>query len=53
MKKECRFSVTGMSCAACVGHVEKAARELPEVEEAEANLLSYTLTVRFREEMEE
>lgn len=53
MIKEARYPVTGMSCAACIAHVEKAARTLPDVEGAEANLLNYTLTVRFAREMSE
>ena len=48
-----RYPVTGMSCAACIAHVEKAAKALPNVEGAEANLLNYTLTVRFACEMSE
>ncbi|MBO5269422.1 MAG: heavy metal translocating P-type ATPase, partial [Clostridia bacterium] len=51
MGKELRFPVTGMSCAACVAHVEKAAKTLPEVEAAEASLLTYTLTVHLSEEL--
>ena len=51
MRKEDRFPVTGMSCAACIAHVEKAAKSLPEVENAEASLLTYTLTVHYEKEM--
>lgn len=51
MKQEYRFPVTGMSCAACIGHVEKAAKSLSEVENAEASLLTYSLTVHFKNEL--
>lgn len=53
MKSTDRFPVTGMSCAACVAHVEKAACSLPEVEKAEASLLTYTLTVKYKRELDE
>ena len=53
MVKEARYPVTGMSCAACIAHVEKAAKAISDVEGAEANLLNYTLTVRFCREMSE
>ncbi len=53
MAKELRVPVTGMSCAACVGHVERAAKTLPSVESAEASLLTYTLTLRFTEDLPE
>ena len=32
------FSVTGMNCASCVGHAEKAARSVPGVQVAEVSL---------------
>ncbi len=43
------FRVTGMSCAACQMHVEKAVRALPGVERADVNLLQNRLTVVYDE----
>lgn len=53
MRENDRFPVTGMSCAACIAHVEKAALSLPEVESAEASLLTYTLTVKYKRSLDE
>ena len=39
--------VMGMSCAACQGHVERALRGTPGVEEASVNLLTNSARVRF------
>jgi Cu+-exporting ATPase len=39
--------VTGMSCAACQSHVERALRETPGVEKAEVNLMTHTARVVF------
>ncbi len=50
MKKEV-FSVKGMTCAACVAHVEKAARAaLGEKKEITVSLLSATLSVVLEEQ---
>ncbi len=48
--KECKFTVTGMTCAACQANVEKAARSVEGVEKAEVNLLTEELTVCLNEE---
>lgn len=40
-----RFTVSGMSCAACSARVEKVTREIPGVEKAEVNLLSGMMDV--------
>ena len=48
MKGEDRFPIKGMTCAACVLHVERAATALSEVEGAEANLLTSTLTLTYK-----
>ncbi len=53
MKKSDRFPIRGMTCAACVRHVERAALSLNEAERAEANLLTSSLTVTYREELSE
>ncbi|MEA5038833.1 MAG: heavy metal translocating P-type ATPase, partial [Clostridiaceae bacterium] len=42
-----KFRVTGMSCAACSTHVERAVRKLPGVSNVEVNLLSGGMTVNF------
>ena len=41
-----KYSITGMSCAACQARVEKAARTVPGVEEATVSLLTNTLAVK-------
>ena len=51
MAKECRINVTGMTCAACVAHVEKAAKQIEEVEQAEANLLTSSLTIHLKNDV--
>ena len=45
MKK--KYLVSGMTCASCSAHVEKAIRTLPEVEKAEVSLLTNSVTVTF------
>ncbi len=42
---ELRFTVTGMTCAACSARVEKVSAQVPGVEKAEVNLLRGTMTV--------
>ncbi|MGO4854122.1 heavy metal translocating P-type ATPase [Phaeovulum sp. W22_SRMD_FR3] len=49
---ETRVHVTGMSCASCVGRVERALRALPGVETAEVNLASETAAVRHHAPMD-
>ncbi|MBS7458269.1 heavy metal translocating P-type ATPase [Coralloluteibacterium stylophorae] len=41
-----RFPVEGMTCASCVGRVERALRRLPGVDEAEVNLATSVAEVR-------
>ncbi len=41
-----RLQVKGMTCASCVGRVERALRKLPGVEEANVNLATETASVR-------
>ncbi len=48
MKKQ-HFSVSGMSCAACSAHVEKAVERLVGVKSVAVNLLSNDMTVEFDE----
>lgn len=45
-----KFTVTGMTCAACSAHVEKSVKKLSGVEEVQVNLLSGQMRVRYREE---
>lgn len=40
-----KYTVTGMTCSACAVHVEKAARAVAGVQQAQVNLLANTLTV--------
>ncbi len=40
-----RFTVTGMTCAACAARVEKAAGQVTGVKQADVNLLAGTMTV--------
>ena len=46
MKQE-KFTVTGMTCAACQSHVQKAVSNLPGVQDCAVNLLSGTMTAQF------
>ena len=45
--KTLKFDVTGMSCAACVAHVEKAVRSVEGVKEVAVNLLTNSMQVTF------
>ncbi|MBP3937259.1 MAG: heavy metal translocating P-type ATPase [Clostridia bacterium] len=42
-----KFNVNGMSCAACVAHVEKAVRGVAGVREVSVNLLTNSMTVDY------
>lgn len=42
-----KFRVTGMSCASCSSHVERAVRKMPGVNNVEVNLLSGAMTVDY------
>ncbi len=42
---EKKYDVTGMTCAACASHVEKAAKSVPGVQDARVNLLANALVV--------
>jgi Cu+-exporting ATPase len=45
--REASFGVTGMSCASCVGRVERALKKVPGVLEANVNLASERATVEY------
>ena len=47
MKKA--FDISGMSCAACQSHVEKAVRALPGVQRADVSLLQNRLSISYDE----
>ena len=49
MMQEKTYKVTGMTCASCVAHVQKAAAKVPGVEFANVNIATEKLTVRFNE----
>lgn len=42
-----KFNVSGMSCAVCVAHVEKAVKELDGVKEVNVSLLTNSMTVEY------
>ncbi len=44
-----KFTVTGMTCAACSARVEKVTRKVPGVSRAEVNLLAGTMVVEARD----
>ena len=46
-----RFSVTGMTCAACSAHVERAVKELEGVEEVQVNLLGNSMSVTYQDSL--
>ena len=48
MKTE-KFDVTGMTCSACVAHVEKSVSKLEGVKAVKVNLLTNSMTVSFDE----
>ncbi len=43
----CDLTVTGMHCAACVGRVEKALKQVPGVQDATVNLLAERAAIKF------
>ena len=47
--KENTFKIEGMTCSSCAGHVEKATRKLNGVIEANVNLATEKLVVKFDE----
>ena len=44
---ERKFRVTGMSCAACSAHVEKAVNKVQGVDSVSVNLLANTMVVTY------
>jgi Cu+-exporting ATPase len=46
---EQKFDITGMSCAACASHVEKAAGKVSGVKSASVSLMTNSMTVEFDE----
>lgn len=48
MKKE-RFEIEGMTCSACVAHVEKSVKALPGVDEAAVSLLTNSMSILYDE----
>ena len=42
-----KYNVTGMTCSACVSHVEKAVKAVSGVKEVNVNLLSNSMTVSY------
>ena len=48
MKTE-KFEVTGMTCTACVAHVEKSVSKLKGIQTVQVNLLTNSMTVSYNE----
>ena len=48
--KRASFQVTGMTCAACQAHVERAVRAVEGVENVSVNLLLGSMQVAFAED---
>ena len=44
-----KFQVTGMTCAACSAHVERAVSKLPGVESCAVNLMLGSMSVSYDE----
>ena len=42
-----KYDITGMTCSACVGHVEKCVKSLPGIEFVQVNLLTNSMLVSF------
>ena len=40
-----KFDVTGMTCGACVAHVEKAVKKLPGVQDVAVSLMTNSMQV--------
>lgn len=51
--KNAKFNVTGMSCAACQGHVEKAVAKAEGVDSVSVNLLANKMSVDYDESITE
>lgn len=46
-----KFTVTGMTCAACSARMKKVSRQVPGVEAADVNLLAGTMVVTAEEDV--
>lgn len=49
MKTE-KYDVTGMTCSACVAHVEKSVAKLPGIKSVQVSLLTNSMTVNYDEQ---
>ena len=49
MIKNEKYDVTGMSCAACSAHINKAVSQVEGVKEANVNLLTNSMTVSYED----
>ena len=45
-----RFKIEGMSCAACVAHVEKATKKVDGVKAASVNLLTNSMEAEYADD---
>ena len=46
-----KFDVTGMTCGACVAHVEKAVKKLNGVQDVAVSLMTNSMQVTYNEEI--
>jgi cation transport ATPase len=51
MKENERYDITGMTCAACSAHVDKAVRKLDGVKEVNVNLLTNSMVVTYEDKV--
>ena len=49
MKTNEKYNITGMSCASCVAHVDKAVRKIPGIKEVNVNLLTNSMLVSYED----
>ena len=45
MAEKCQYMVSGMTCAACQAHVEKAVSKVPGVKQVTVSLLTNSMSV--------
>lgn len=50
--KETKFDVSGMTCSSCVAHVEKSVSKVPGVKRVQVNLLTNSMTVEYKDEIQ-
>ncbi len=48
-----KYDIEGMSCSACSAHIDKAVRQLDNVEEVSVNLLTNSMVVDFKDKIDD